>query len=393
MFKRSLAYLVMVPVLMLLVAGCEETTTEPESFTITFNLTGPDTELDGHEVSASLWTDWGDETPYVRGDATISGNSATITIADVESGTYHLMVVIDYQGDGLDEDNPVEQGDIFWGALNVEINEDKTISVLEDYWQHYHSITFGIQSIPAGHAGELIAVGIFEDGASVMDFDTEPLMGGLGFIYNNTALIAMNPTDYSEDSLWYDWQLESGNYDVWMIIDHDGSIEDWEDSSEIPPFTIDDLYYSFDYVFNDTAWGDYWQLITGSFTTMVGITGTVSCSLWTASGGDTYVIAFPLNPLEQDFLVDVTPVAIDILEEPGAYSLAMFPGDSAIVVGFWDSDNSGSDDGPTQGDYMGGYEFDPEMMTLEWVVCDESGTADIDFELYTPFDTTGFGGY
>lgn len=393
MFKKGLAYLIMVSVLVFLVAGCEETTTEPENFTVTFNLTGPNQEYDGNEVCASLWTNWSDETPYISEDATISGNSATITLTDVESGTYYLMVIIDSQGDGFSEESPIEQGDIFWGALNVEINEDKTISVPEDYWQYYHSIVFGIQGIPSGHNDELIGAGIFEDGADIMDFDTEPLMGGLGFVYNNAALIAMEPTDCWDDSSWYEWQLESGNYDVWTLVDHDGTIQDWEDSSENQPFTIDDLYYSFDYEFDNTDWDDYWKLVTGTFSTMVGITGTVSCSTWNDTGGDTYVLAFPLNPLEQDSLIGIDPVGMDVLEEPGAYSLAMFPGDSAIVIGFWDADNSGTEEGPTQGDYIGGYGFDPEMMTLEWVVCNESGTADIDFELYTPFDTTGFGGY
>ncbi len=393
MFRRGLAYVIMISVLVFLVGGCEETTTEPEICTVTFNLTCPDEELDGHEISASLWTDWGDETPYVIEDTTISGISTTIIITDVASGTYHLMVVIDSQGDGFSEEGPVEQGDVFWGALNVEINEDKTISVPENYWQYYHSIVFGIQGIPSGHNGELIGTGIFEDGANILEFNTEPLMGGLGFVYNNAALIAMEPTDYWDDSLWYEWQLESGNYDVWILVDHDGTIEEWEDSSETSPITIDDLYYSFDYDFDSADFEDYWKLVTGTFSNIVGITGTVSCSTWNDTGGDTYVMAFPLNPLEQDSLTGVEPFAMDILEEPGAYSLPMFAGDSAIVVGFWDADNSGTEEGPTQGDYMGGYGFDPEMMTLEWVICNEFGTANIDFELYTPFDTTGFGGY
>ncbi len=379
--------------LMLFVPGCDEVGTDSEVSTVTLNLNVPaDEDLNDVTAIASLWANWDDNEPYLIGDATISANAATITMEDVAEGTYYILVVLDTPwGDQYDDDEdcPVHPLDRFWGGLSIEVDEDLSITISEDEWQTYHSIVFGLEDIPSGHNGDVVAIAVMEDGADIADFDFQPLLGGLGLVNNNSAFLAMNPSydEFENDEDWLNWNLQDGDYDIWVLIDVDGEIEDYDDTTKTQVFTVGDLYFQQDFSYNSN-YDDDMQLLAGDFSTIVGISGEVSCPQWQTGSGDIYILSFRENPLVFE---DSSPIAGDVLQQPGEYELAMMPGDSAYVVGFWDADNSGDDDGPTQDDMIGGYGFNPDSITLECVHCPVLGIGDIDFVLDTPFDTTMMG--
>ncbi|MEE9553399.1 MAG: hypothetical protein V3W18_03790, partial [candidate division Zixibacteria bacterium] len=65
-------------------------------------------------------------------------------------------------------------------------------------------------------------------------------------------------------------------------------------------------------------------------------------------------------------------------------------GETVYAIGFWDTDNSGEWDGPSQYDMIGGYGV--SIDSLETIVSSELGVGGIDFVLDTPFDSTQHGG-
>ncbi len=130
---------------------------------------------------------------------------------------------------------------------------------------------------------------------------------------------------------------------------------------------------------------------------MAGITGAISCSSYTE--GNIYVFFFEDNPL--NYPLDDTllgpPISFDMINDTSeTYGMPCLPDYCGFVVGVWDADSSGFEGdstgqggGPNEGDYLGicGTIDEPDTITIGI-----GGTADIDFEINTPFDDSLFGG-
>jgi len=367
---------------------------EVQAFTLTLNLTAPEYEsLEGNSVLTVLFSDFDNENPITADSTVVSSGTATSTLTVLAAGIYSFAAVIDVTGNGFGslEDPPVDAGDLVWGAVDISINADKTVNITADAWQYYHSIIVAVNNVPSGHDGEVFAVGMFPSGENPFtpQLVQEAEMVGVGLIYENSAFIALWPGDDGGGS----WLLPEGDYDIWCLIDVNGTLTDYDrpenDSSAWNPTSIDDWYLEYEFSYDTSYYSeDEFILIDqGTFAQIVGIRGTITCPSWTSSGGNIYVYLFSDNPLMAD---SSDAYSLGVLEQPGAYGLPCFPGDSVIVAGFWDVDNSGDWDGPDHGvDIVGGY--GPALDSLEYVTCLAAGVSNIDFELDTVYDSTQYG--
>jgi len=374
----------------LLTAGCDQLTTEGDNFTLTVNYDIPSDELDyllGETWRISIWEDIGDELPLFEIAGVVQNGSGTATFEEVPTGIYHITVTIgDEEGD--------DDGFLAWGGIDIAISADRSISIQEHWWQWVESIAIGVRGIPDGNDGELIVYGLFADGGNLMDFhDRENfIMGGAGVVYGNTALIAMHPID--EDSTF---ELADGTYDLIILVDHDGTPEDYDhidlDTIEIfMPYDIGEPYWISDYVYDANAEGNEVQVLDGDFSDMIGITGAVDCSQWVSGTGDIYLVSFEENPFDPG---EETPYSLIAIEQPGEYALPVFPGFSGYLAGVWDANGNGlegeaeDEGGPDEGDYLGIY---GTLETPEVITCENSTLTEIDFAIDIPFNDTLLGG-
>ncbi len=365
-----------------------------QAYLLSFNISAPTGQnLNDIGVLTVLTRDFNQEAPTAVDFTSITNGTATSTLSVLTAGTYSFKVIIDASGSGFgDLENPtVDMGDLVWGAAGVSITADKTVDISGDSWQYYHSMMVAVDNVPAGHDGEVFAVAMLPDGANPLDpyIDEHAEMFGLGLIYGNSAFIALGP---NADSGAQNWALPVGNYDLWCLVDVDGTLADYDrldgDSSASNPSTIGDWYVMYDYSY-DTSLQSYDDFIyaEGTFDQIVGITGTASCPPWTNAGGDIYVYLFRESPLLND---STDTYSYNVISQPGTYSLPCFPGDSVVVIGFWDVDNSGEWDGPTHAvDYIGGY--GPAVDSLTYVTCLAAGVSNIDFIITDMYDSTLYG--
>jgi len=380
--------------LALFAAGCDKKSTDSEEdnlYSVEFNLTMPSDEEQfvNKPVVVVLWgEDWHDETVYGADTSTISDNlTAVLTIDNIEEGIYLLHVAV--YPDSIMPGYGLTEGTAFWLGIEVNINQDMNINVNEDYWQ-WHSEPFmgvGIKGIPSGNDGELIAVALLVEGSNLMDiFDDENfLMGGLGIIFNNAVFVTLSPDDEEPGLIA---QLPSGIYDLMAIVDRDGMVGDYDnDTTYYIPYDVGEPFWDTEFIFDEENYEDYTQLLTGSFSDMVGISGSVTCPEWISGGGDIYILAFDTHPFgETD---EGMFASVDIITQPGAYSMPYLPGDTAYVVGVWDANDSGimgesaGEDGPDLGDYVGIYGGSIDSMNV--VICGSQGTNNINFDIDIPW--------
>lgn len=342
---------------------------------IGFSVTMPDNySLNGHQVYFTFWANWGDSTPARLDSAVVTNNQANITIPFFVARTFQVMVVVDVDNSG--PDNFLTRGDLLWGVLDVTADEDETFNISGAALQEFQSIVFGIDDIPYGHDGLPLGIGVVNDGENILNRHERNLAGGVAMIYHNSAILAVNLADNYPDSL-----LGTGDYDIWFLIDVDGEIEDYEDSLYWP-VTVNDMYYQHNY-HHEAGSNEYFDLIqTASFSTMVGVSGTVTCPTWVSGGGAVYVLLFDGDPLQDSLAEELNWVQ---LSQPDEYLIPITQNTDLYTVGFWDADSSGSENGPTAGDLIGGYSHSGNLDSLIMIYSGLSGQTGIDFELNTPY--------
>jgi hypothetical protein len=330
------------------------TFTEVVAYTLTLNLTVPTGEnLEGNSILGAVWTSFEDEDPFAMDSTTVSSGTATLQIPVIVDVDFSVAVFLDRDGSGFDySEGPLEYGDYAWGAMDISMAANTTISVPANAWQQFHSMVVGVDNIPAGHDGEILSLAVTPAGGNPFNpYREDVAIGRFGLIYNNSAMIMPWPFGDTDST----WTLPNGEYEIWCLIDVDGVIDDYldaEDSSGFSPVTDGDYYTAYDYTYPPEHPDFNLIQISESFSAVVGISGTVSCPDWNSSGGGTYVYLFEENPLLSD---SADAYSFAALTQPGTYWLPCLPGDSAYAVGFWDIDNSGEWDGPSQGDLIGGY--------------------------------------
>jgi hypothetical protein len=128
--------------MLLSVVGCSKTTTKTDAGnSLTVNLAlPPDVDYDGHAVMVSLWSTWQDEIAYKTSQGVISQGEATVIVDSAATNDYMVMVAIDVADDGFAD--PLESGDLFWGTVNLQINQNKTVTLTQYYWQRFRSMVF-----------------------------------------------------------------------------------------------------------------------------------------------------------------------------------------------------------------------------------------------------------
>ncbi len=368
--------------------------TELVTYSLTFNITAPTGEtVEGHDVIAGIWGGSLDQDPVGFDSTTISAGTATLQIPIVSGAEYQVAVFLDADGNGFDlggQNGPPDYGDFVWAALNVSSTAaDLVINVGADTWQRSHSITVAVENVPAGHDGDVFSVGLIEAGTNPLDpYSDFTVMAGVGLAYNSSAIITLWPmTGTSPDSAW---TLPYGEYEIWGLVDVDGALSDYDainDSTAFSPVTDGDYYFSHNYVHTAEQSYDNFIQFSTDFFPAVGISGTISCPPWTDAGGGIYVYLFEENPILSD---SANTYSFSALTQPGAYWIPCLPGDSVVVVGFWDVDSSGEWDGPTHAvDYIGGY--GPAIDSLSYVTCLPSGVGNIDFIITDMYDSTLYG--
>lgn len=356
------------------------------TYDLTLNITAPvDHNVEGNTVVGFVFTNLESDGPLFMQEGVITGGAASITMTVMSSWNIMAGAFIDVNGDYTYDQGP-SGGDLLWGAMNLSLGADLAIDIPQDGWQEFNYQVVGLEGIPAGHDGQVIAIGMKENGAIPFNpYNEYTLMGGAGLIYNNSAIVCLGPAGYADSS----WVLPYADYDLWCLVDVDGAIGDYDNVSDsliFSPATDGDFYFKYDYTYTEMQAVDDFVHVVGTFTPVVGISGTITCPGWNSGGGDTYVYLFKENPLVAD---SARAYAARILTQPGTYWLPCLPGDSVYAVGFWDTDNSGEWDGPSQDDLIGGY--GPSIDSLETVQGSELGVGGIDFTLDTPYDSTLYG--
>jgi hypothetical protein len=340
-----------------------------------FSVTMPDEySLNGHKVYFGLWENWDDETPAKLDSGTVVNNQVTKTFTFFTTQTYQGIIIVDVDNSGTAE--LITPGDLIWGVLDLTTDVDQSFGIPGTALQEFHSIVFGVNNIPYGHNGMPLGMALVYDGQNVLKRRDRTIGGGVAMIYNNSALVAVGSlTDYPDSVLY------TGDYDVWFVVDVDGQIEIFDDTTYWP-VTVGDLFYQYNY--HHQAAGDlYFNLIaTPSFEEFVGVSGTITCPTWTSGGGPIYVLLFDGNPL-QDTLAEEWNWAE--IAQPGTYQIPIMPNLDVYAVGYWDADSSGDDGGPTAGDVIGGYSEVGMTDSLTLIDTGESGSSGKDFELNTVY--------
>lgn len=274
MLNRKAYYIPIVLSACLLIWGvsCDETLTESGNNAVTLNISLPADshetgEVEGHTAALYLFESNADEAALYSQTASVTEASVNLTIDSVAAGEYLVLAIIDY--DGETNTGLFEKGDLFWGALDVAVDGDLTINLDEDYLQRYHSVIIGVRGIPSGHTGEPLACALMGDGESYWNLRENLIMGAVTTLYNQTAILAPEPTNI-EDTLngeteWQNFQIESGDYDLFFLLDHDGSVDDYEDNDELNPYSEGDQFYAYDYAYNQSDPLDALPLFTAVF--------------------------------------------------------------------------------------------------------------------------------
>ena len=248
--KRLFAPFALLFLLGVIFVACDETPTGdlPESGTVTFNITVPYyDETSGDDIRADIWSDAQTDSPIYTVNGTITNGTLSLDIAEVDTGLYAFTVSIDIQDDGFGDN------DLVWAAIDVQVTGDETITVGQYGWQWVegHVITFGVRGIPSGNSGAIFALGIFEDGTDIFADSLEPIFGGSGLVYGTSALIFTTYDNNEGDTSSF--ELPSGNYDALMLLDLDGSMEDWfgmDGGSNGNPITNGDYIASYNLIYD-----------------------------------------------------------------------------------------------------------------------------------------------
>lgn len=360
--KKLLIMCMSLSLLAIVFIACEEDLTEPDthSGTVTFNLTAPVyEEVSGNQVFVGLLASWNDTIPFVIEEGTFSGSVTTLQIPDIDPGTYIAVAAIDGEDDGFPTDQPFGEHDPFWIGLDVEVDGDEVINVSQHAWQEieWPALFVGVRGLPAGHNGDIFACGIFPDETDILtDPGAEPYYGGVGIVYNTSAVLALHPEDDSAESA-----LPSGNYDLWMLLDVDGDMTDWHDTTDgmrHNPISNGDFIASQAFVFDASSSADYDQLITATtFTEVAAFTLTLNLTVPTGENLEGNIV---LGAVWISF-EDENPFAMDTATISSGTATLQIPViadvDFSAAV-FLDRDDSGfdnSDDGPLDyGDYFWG---------------------------------------
>jgi hypothetical protein len=342
---------------------------------LSFSVTMPEGySLNGHKVYFGLWENWGDNTPAKLDSGTIVNNQVTKTFAFFTTRTYQGMIIVDVDNSGAAD--LFTRGDLIWGILDLTTDVDQSFGIPGTALQEFNSMVFGVNNIPYGHNGMPLAMALVYDGQNVLKRRDRTIGGGVAMIYNNSAVVAVGSLDDYPDSV-----LNTGDYDVWFVVDVDGQIENFDDSTYWP-VTVGDLYYQYNYHHQATG-GLYFNLIDSpSFEQLVGVSGTITCPTWVSGGGPIYVLLFNENPLQDTSAEEWNWAAI---AQPGTYQIPIMPNLDVYAVGYWDADSSGDDGGPTAGDMIGGFSEIGQTDSLTLIDTGESGSSGKDFELDTVF--------
>jgi hypothetical protein len=356
---------------------------------LTVNYTIPAEEIEylmGDTLRVGIWTSTVNDDPLYEVSEVVSAATGSIILENIHhAGTYLVAVTI-----GNEEES--EDKFMAWAGLDVDISDDLTITIEEQWWQWVGYNTIGVRNMPSGHNGEIAIFLLFANDGDYTDFHDWDnfIMGGVGFVYNDGAVVSLHSSREDDES----WELPSGDYDLVAFIDPDGDYEYYYDlnldSVEMfMPYDVGDPYWITDYSYDSTANEDDFQILDGTFSEMLGITGTVTCSPWTSGGGDIYILTFDHDPFDTS-LANNDPFSWDIITEPGDYALPMFPQYTGYVVAVWDANGNGlegeseGEGGPDEGDYVGGY--GSAMDALDEVQVLTTDVADIDFAIDIPYN-------
>ncbi len=341
--QQSLLGLSILFAAVLIFSGCSSTSTgggNATGNTVTFNLTASSKfATDGHPTVASLWNAIGDDAPVAYGTATFTDSTATVTVTGVPNGVYQIMVAVDSDTNGFTGSYLPEERDEFFGALNVSVTNNKTITVGHYYWQTYseYSVIVAIDSIPVAQEGKIIGAGLFTNGYDPLGTSQpSPLAGGSGYVYNKSAVLAINMHGQGIDQPII--QIPNADYDVWCLVDINGTPEQWFAENQGTHFENGDLVDHYD--FTKSAATDQWQSHTPHFTTLEATTVTFSLQVpseWNLTGKTvrTYLYAT---------LDDPAPTALDSAEITGVTTsipITLFHTGTFQLIATVDADNSG----------------------------------------------------
>ncbi len=356
------------------------------AMTATINVTLPaGLNITGNQIGAVLYNNWNDTLPVVESITTITGATTALTFNFFTEKNYQIAVIVDVTGNGINfAENTVQSGDLIWGALDVPTTDNLVIDVPAEAMQEYRNFIFGLGGIPSGHDGQIVAVGLYYNNQEPLSQWSQRLLSGKGYIYNNSALIALRADDNSADTLNIDY-VNGTDYDVWSLIDVDGIYSDYQDSLH-NPITVGDYISKFDFHCLSNLNNNF-VLTTGSYSPLVSISGTVSCPAYTT--GDIYLFLMRTNPLVNQNSPEVTNT---VLTAPGAFTMPFYSNDSILVVGFWDADGTGGLNGPTQNDVIGAYGVTPgdTLLPMQYIHTTDVNSSGKDFELWLAYDSTAF---
>ncbi len=353
--------------------------------TLTVNYTIPDDEVahvTGDTIALSIWSNPGDENPVSETEQVVSGATGSLALDSIPEGTYAITVTIGDEDEGSLE---VQEEFIAWAGLDVEISDDLSIGIGDSMWQYVDGdLVIGVRGIDSQYEGEFVLLALFADAGDYYNFHNFEnfIMAGYGYVFNNACVIVPHNNN-EQDS---EFELAPGNYDLVALIDTNGS-PDYYDGINLDsvgmwsPYEAGDPFDIIDISYDTTDSNGDLQIYTGSFSNMLAVSGAVTCSAWTSGGGDIYILSFDSNPFEDDSSSgDNDPLAFDILSQPGAYEFPVFPNFSGYVVGMWDVNDSGLDEGPDAGDYIGFYGDSMDSLTQVQVLSSDVDNIDIVIE-------------
>jgi len=341
---------------------------------VNFKLRNDDyLEVTGDTVRLALWEHLEDENPLQSSYSVLDGSFDSLSVGGIPEGTYQITLTI-----GDDE----QSNDDFmgWAALNVDISDDASISVDSLWWQWVSNMTLAVSGVPSAYEGEMVLFGVFDGEGNYFEFedDSNFLASGLGYVYNSSAVVSIQPEN---DQIT---ELPLGTYKLMVQIDPDGDYNYYNDLDidsvqMFLTYEVGDPYWATTINYDNTAAeNDFIFLNAGTFSTFLGISGTVSCPSWNDGGGDIYVLLFENNPFGD--VSDSGPLSWNIISQPGDYAIPVMSGMDGYVVGVWDvNDNGMEGGGPDAGDYIGYYGYSVDSLYQVQVL--SSDIEDIDITL------------
>lgn len=303
--------------------------------------------LTGHTLFACLFTEF-DSLPVVTTEQTIAGAATNLTLTTFHAGEFQVVAGVDADNSGAFEEdgNPsLTEGDLIWGALDVPLVTVQSATIIDSAWQSFGGLMYAVRNIPTGHNSQPCAVALYEPGAEPLNPNREPILAGAALIYFNSALVAVHLASPPSNAAA---AIAPEELDRYCLIDVDGHMADYVEASAMEHITVGDLYIK-ETTPIDPENGDL-QEVNGSFLPVVAVSGTITCPEYTSN--PIYVYLFHQNPFTEDN-VDIASRAV--LTAPGDYEIPCLANDSVFIAGFWDQDNSGDEEGPTVGDYIGAY--------------------------------------